>query len=245
MSQPHPTSVDPAEIARFEALASQWWDPEGKLKPLHRLNPTRLTYLRDKIAGHFGRDTTTVRPFGGLRLLDIGCGGGLVSEPFARLGASVVGIDAAARNIGIARAHAREFDLAIDYREAAAEELAADETFDVVLALEVVEHVADLDSFLATCARLVRPGGALFVGTLNRTPQAYALAIIGAEYVMGWLPRGTHDWNKFVRPSELAAGLRPHGVQLRDLSGLSYALFADEWRVSRDLSVNYLAYGVK
>jgi 2-polyprenyl-6-hydroxyphenyl methylase/3-demethylubiquinone-9 3-methyltransferase len=246
MPSPHAASIDPAEIQRFDALASEWWDPNGKLRPLHRLNPARLTYLRDKAAAHFGRDTRRLRALDGLRVLDIGCGGGLVSEPFARMGASVVGVDAAERNIRVAQIHAAEFDLAIDYRNAAAEDLAAaGEQFDIVLALEVIEHVTDIAGFLQTCTALVRPGGALFVGTLNRTPQAFALAIVGAEYVMRWLPRGTHDWHKFVRPSELAAGLRPLGMQIRDLSGLSYSLFKDEWQVGRDLSVNYLAYAAK
>ena len=236
-------SVDPAELARFAAIAEAWWDPAGKFKPLHRLNPVRLGFIRDRLAARLGRDPLSPRPLEGLRLLDIGCGGGLIAEPMARLGAEVTGIDAAQRNIAVARHHAEASGLAIDYRCATAEALAeAGEAFDAVLALEVVEHVADLDGFLAACARLTRPGGALIAATLNRTPQAFALAILGAEYLLGWLPRGTHHWRKFVRPSELARGLRSHGVAIRALTGISYNPLADRWRLSGDLAVNYMAY---
>lgn len=239
-------SVDPAEVARFSAMAAEWWDPTGKFRPLHQLNPVRLAFIRDQIAARYGRDPLAERPLRGLRVLDIGCGGGLVAEPMARLGAEVVGIDASAENIGIARAHAAESGLDIAYRAAAAEDLVAQqERFDVVLALEILEHVADLRGFLAACAALTRPGGALVAATLNRTPQSFLLAIVGAEYVLGWLPRGTHDWRRFVRPSELAAGLRPHGVQVTVLRGMSYDLIADRWRQSDDLSVNYLAFCTK
>jgi len=235
--------VDPAELARFAAMAEAWWDPAGKFKPLHRFNPVRLGFIRDRLAARLGRDPLSPRPLDGLRLLDIGCGGGLIAEPMARLGATVTAIDAAARNVGVARHHAAESGLAIDYRCAAAEDLAAaGESFDAVLSLEVVEHVADLDGFLAACAQLTRPGGALIVATLNRTPQAFALAIVGAEYVLGWLPRGTHQWRKFVRPSELARGLRPHGVAIRELTGVSYSPLADRWSLGSDLGVNYMAY---
>jgi 2-polyprenyl-6-hydroxyphenyl methylase/3-demethylubiquinone-9 3-methyltransferase len=244
--QSPPPSVDPGEIARFAALADAWWDPAGQFKPLHRLNPVRIGYIRDRLAAHFGRDPAQPRPLDGVRLLDIGCGGGLVAEPMARLGAEVTGIDAAAQSLAVARLHAGQSGLAIDYRHAAAEDLAAaGESFAVVLALEIVEHVADLGAFLAATAALVKPGGALVVSTLNRTPQAFALAIVGAEYLLGWLPRGTHRWGKFVRPSELAAGLRPRGVQISDLTGVSYNPLADRWSLGRDLSVNYMAFAVK
>ena len=244
---PHPApSVDPAEIARFAALAEEWWDPHGKFRPLHKFNPVRLEFIRDSLAGHFGRDPLKARPFSGLRLLDIGCGGGLVAEPMVRLGAVVSAIDAAEKTIRVARLHAEQSGLSIDYRHAAAEELvAAGESFDIVISLEVVEHVADRDAFLAACAALVRPGGALVIATINRTPQAFMLAIVGAEYVLRWLPRGTHDWHKFVRPSELAAPLRRHNLAVRKLIGMSYSPLADEWRASDDLSVNYMALAAK
>jgi 2-polyprenyl-6-hydroxyphenyl methylase/3-demethylubiquinone-9 3-methyltransferase len=243
---PPAPSVDPVEIARFAALAEEWWDPQGKFRPLHKFNPVRLEFIRDSLAGHFGRDPFKARPLASLRLLDIGCGGGLVAEPMARLGAHVSAIDAAERNIHVARLHAEQAGLAIDYRHAAAEDLAAaGESFDIVLSLEVVEHVADLESFLAACAALLRPGGALVVATINRTPQAFMLAIVGAEYVLRWLPRGTHDWRKFVRPSELAAPLRRHNLAVRKMIGISYSPLADEWRASDDLSVNYMALAVK
>jgi 2-polyprenyl-6-hydroxyphenyl methylase/3-demethylubiquinone-9 3-methyltransferase len=236
-------SIDPDDVARFSAMAAEWWDPAGKFRPLHRLGPVRLAYIRDQLATHFGRDRKSLRPFTGLRVLDVGCGGGLIAEPLARLGATVVAIDASAENIGVARTHAADGGLAIDYRVAAAEDLAAaGERFDVVLALEILEHVADHDAFLTACTELVGPGGALVAATLNRTPQSYLLAIVGAEYVLGWLPRGTHDWKKFVRPSELAAAMRRCGLELSDFAGISYSPLADSWRLSRDLAVNYLAF---
>lgn len=239
-------SIDPAEIARFSAMADEWWDPAGKFRPLHALNPPRLQFIRDRLAAHFGRDPLAPAPLAGLRLLDIGCGGGLISEPLARLGASVIGVDASEKNVAIARLHAAEGDLAIDYRCGAAEDLAAaGETFDAVLALEIIEHVADIASFVAACAKLVRPGGAAVFSTLNRTPQSYLLGIVGAEYVMRWLPVGTHQWNRFVRPSELAAALRPHGLTITSMDGLSYQPIQQRWRLTKDLSVNYLAFAVK
>jgi 2-polyprenyl-6-hydroxyphenyl methylase/3-demethylubiquinone-9 3-methyltransferase len=240
------TTVDSAEIARFSALADEWWDPKGSLGPLHKLNPTRLAYIRDRIAARFARDVKARRPLAGLSVLDVGCGGGLAAEPLARLGASVTAIDASNAAVDAARAHAAESELAIDYRCAAAGDLAADGAqFDVVLALEIIEHVADTGQFLADCAALVRPGGLLIVATLNRTPQSFALAIIGAEYVLRWAARGTHDWRKFVRPSELAAGMRRQGLELLDLTGVVYAPLADAWRLSRNLSVNYMACAAK
>lgn len=240
------SSVDPDEIARFEAMAAQWWDPDGKFAPLHKFNPVRLAWIRERLVRHFARDPSALRPFEGLRILDIGCGGGLVSEPMARMGAQVVGVDASARNVEIARIHARQGGLEIDYRAGTAESLqAAGERFDVVLNLEVVEHVADPAAFLASCAALVAPGGAMVVATINRTPQAFALAIVGAEYVLRWLPRGTHRWSKFVRPAEIAAALRPTGLDLREFAGMSYNPLADRWRVGRDLGVNYMAFAAR
>jgi 2-polyprenyl-6-hydroxyphenyl methylase/3-demethylubiquinone-9 3-methyltransferase len=240
---PVPSTVDPTEIARFAALAEGWWDPAGKFKPLHRLNPVRLGFLRDRLTAHFARDPAALCPFDGLRLLDIGCGGGLVAEPMARLGFAVTGIDAGAETIATARAHAQQSGLAIDYRAMAAETLAdSGERFDVVLALEIVEHVADLDAFLAAAATLVRPGGALIVATLNRTVKSYLFAIIGAEYVLGWLPRGTHEWRKFVRPSELAASLRRNRLRIEEIAGVTYNPLGDSWALSTDLDVNYMAF---
>lgn len=240
MAQPAGT-IDREEIERFSALAETWWDPKGSMAPLHKLNPARLRFLRDALAAHFGRDSRSLSPFEGLRVLDIGCGGGLVAEPMARLGFAVTAVDAAEPNIAVARAHAAAAGLVIDYRVAAAEDLAASgERFDAVLALEVVEHVADLDSFLAATAALLRPGGAFLGSTLNRTPKSFLTAIVGAEYVLGWLPRGTHRWDRFLRPSEFAAGLRRRGLQVETLRGLSYDLLRDAWHVSNDLGVNYL-----
>jgi 2-polyprenyl-6-hydroxyphenyl methylase/3-demethylubiquinone-9 3-methyltransferase len=236
------TSVDDAEIARFSAMAAEWWDPTGKFKPLHKFNPARLGYFRAEIGRHFGRDQTSVDALAGLTVVDIGCGGGLVAEPLARLGATVTGIDAAERNIGVARVHAGESGLSIDYRATTAEDLAATGVgFDVVLALEIVEHVADVPFFLAECARLVRPGGMMIVSTLNRTPKAFALAVVGAEYVLGWLPRGTHDWKKFVTPAELDAALTAAGLTVVDTAGVTYDLFRDRWQVNHgDIDVNYM-----
>jgi len=243
---PASPSIDAEEVERFSALAETWWDPKGSMAPLHRLNPARLGFLRQVLAAHFDRDARSLRPFRGLRILDIGCGGGLISEPLARLGALVTGIDAAEANIAVARAHAREADLDIDYRQASAEQLsAAGERFDAVLALEVVEHVADLDAFLKAAAMLVRPGGAFIASTLNRTPKSLLFAILGAEYVLGWLPRGTHRWDRFLRPSELAAALRRHGLQVREIRGLVYDPLAGEWGLGRDLGVNYLVFAAR
>ncbi len=235
-------SVDPAEIAKFAAMAEAWWDPQGKFRPLHRLNPARLTYIRDSCAARFSRDTKTARPLAGLKIVDIGCGGGLLCEPLARLGATVTGIDAGAETIAIARSHAAESDMAIDYREATAEMLAeAGERFDVVLSMEVVEHVSDPAAFMAACAQLVAPGGLLIVATLNRTAKSFAFAIVGAEYLLRWLPRGTHDWRRFLRPSELAAMLRSQGLALSEAMGVVYSPLSDSWRLSaNDLDVNYM-----
>jgi 2-polyprenyl-6-hydroxyphenyl methylase/3-demethylubiquinone-9 3-methyltransferase len=235
-------SVDAEEIARFEALAETWWDPEGPMRPLHIMTPVRIGYMRDRAAQAFARDTTADRPFAGLSLLDIGCGGGLMAEPMARLGFAVTAIDAAEKNIAVARRHAAQMGLAIDYRAEAVEAVAASKSqFDVVLALEVVEHVADLDAFLAAAVSTVKPGGLMVLSTLNRTAKAFALAIVGVEYVLGWLPRGTHDWRKFVQPAELAAGLRRAGARVGEFAGMSYSPLSGRWSLTRDLGVNYFA----
>lgn len=239
-------TVDPAEIQRFAKVAESWWDTEGPFRPLHRFNPVRLEVLRARLTAHFGRDPRSLKPFSGLRLLDIGCGGGLIAEPMARLGAQVVGVDATADNVKIARAHAEASGLAIDYRYDTAEGLlAAGERFDAVLALEIVEHVADRAGFVGACAGLTKPGGALLFSTLNRTPRAFGMAILGAEYLLRWVPRGTHEWKKFVKPSELAAELRGAGLTLAELIGLTYEPLGQAWSLGRDLSVNYMAYARK
>ncbi|MEX2616883.1 MAG: bifunctional 2-polyprenyl-6-hydroxyphenol methylase/3-demethylubiquinol 3-O-methyltransferase UbiG [Alphaproteobacteria bacterium] len=237
------TTVDPAEVEKFAALAAVWWDHDGPFKPLHRLNPIRLRFIRDRLAMRFGRDVQAERPLEGLRVVDIGCGGGLLAEPLTRLGASVTGIDATEKNIGIARIHAADMGLAIDYRVATAESLAgAGEQFDAVLNMEVIEHVANVDMFLAATAALTKPEGAMFLATLNRTAKAYALAIVGAEYLLRWLPRGTHDWQRFVKPSELAAGLRAAGMTVTEMTGVVYNPFSDRWSLDPDdLAVNYMA----
>ena len=235
-----PSSIDAAEVAKFQAMAAEWWDPAGKFKPLHMLNPVRLDYIAGQIAAEFGRDHKSLRPFEGLRLLDIGCGGGLVAEPMARLGAAVTGADAAAGNIEIARVHAAQSDLSIDYRATTAEAMAG-EVFDVVLALEIVEHVADPASFIATCRDLVRPGGLVILSTLNRTARSFGAAIIGAEWIMRWLPRGTHDWSRFITPDELAGMAGGAGLSVLDRRGMVFNPLSFGWSLSdRDLSVNYI-----
>jgi 2-polyprenyl-6-hydroxyphenyl methylase / 3-demethylubiquinone-9 3-methyltransferase len=235
-------TVDTAELEKFARMAESWWDPRGKFRPLHKVNPTRIAFIRDTLAKRLGRDPLAPRPLEGLRLLDVGCGGGLLSEPMARLGAKVTGIDPTARNIGIARLHAEQSGLAIDYRVETAEDLAAaGETFDVVLSMEVVEHVADLGAFIADCCRLLSEQGVMFVATLNRTPKSFLFAIVGAEYVLRWLPRGTHEWRRFVRPSELAAAARRADAEIGSLTGVSYDPLRDSWGLSRDLDVNYMA----
>ena len=240
------TTASAEEIARFAAVADSWWEPDGAFRALHRLNPTRIGFIRDRVAGHFWRRVPAEGPLEGLDLLDIGCGGGLLSEPMARLGANVTGIDAGEESVSVARVHARMIGLDIDYRCALPEDLAAGGTsFDVVLNMEVVEHVADLDAFLDACCGLVKPGGVMVISTINRTLKALALAKVGAEYVLRWVPAGTHTWSKFVKPSELDRGLRSGSVHITDLRGMTYGLLSDEWALSRDLDVNYLAFAVK
>lgn len=236
------TTIDPSEVAKFEAMAAEWWDPNGKFRPLHLMNPCRLDYITSQIAGEYGRDLTQPKPLSGLRILDIGCGGGLLSEPMARLGASVVGADAAPRNIPVAQVHAERSGLAIDYRFTTAEDLAASgERFDVVLNMEVVEHVSDPLIYLTACQTLLKPGGIMLCSTLNRNPKSFMMAIIGAEWVMRWLPKGTHDWAKFITPDELYALITRAGLTPLDRKGMVFNPVSWSWSLSaRDLSVNYV-----
>jgi 2-polyprenyl-6-hydroxyphenyl methylase/3-demethylubiquinone-9 3-methyltransferase len=239
-------SVDPAEVAKFSAIAAEWWDPAGKFAPLHKFNPVRLEFIRGEAASHFGRDARSLRPFEGLSLLDIGCGGGLLSEPMARLGFAVTGADASERNIGTAKAHAAQSGLAIDYRATTAEVLVAEgASFDIVLNMEVVEHVADVGAYLAACTALVKPGGISFVATMNKTLKSLALAKIGAEYILGWLPRGTHDWNRFIPPTELQKSLEETGLSILKTQGVSFDPLAWDWKLNSDVDVNYMVLGTK
>ena len=241
------STVDPSEIAKFEAMAAEWWDPNGKFKPLHMLNPCRLDYITTQIAGEFDRDLKGPKPFEGLRLLDIGCGGGLLSEPMARLGATVIGADAAGGNLPVARIHAEQSGLEIDYRHTTAEDMAAaGEQFDVLLNMEVVEHVADPQSYLNATQTLLRPGGLQICSTINRNPKSFAMAIVGAEVIMRWLPRGTHEWSKFITPDELVTLLENAGLTPVDRKGFVFNPIAWSWSISdRDLSVNYVTASIK
>jgi 2-polyprenyl-6-hydroxyphenyl methylase/3-demethylubiquinone-9 3-methyltransferase len=235
------SSVDQAEIERFSRHAADWWNPRGPMAALHKFNPVRLGYIRDQAAAQFNRDPKKLDCLKGLRMLDIGCGGGILSEPLARLSAEMVGADPAEDNINAARAHAEAADVVVDYRATTAEDLAAaNERFDVVLAMEVVEHVADVDAFVATCATTVRPGGLMIAATLNRTLKSFALAIVGAEYVLRWLPRGTHQWEKFVTPAELENAIERNALQVTGERGVIYNPFADRWQLSSDMDVNYM-----
>lgn len=234
-------TVDDSEVARFSAMAAEWWDPTGKFRPLHKFSPVRLGYIKEKVCARFGRDPSSANAFEGLRFLDIGCGGGLLSEPMARLGANVVGADPSTVNVEVARLHAKSSGLDIDYRAETAEQLAAaGETFDVVFNMEVVEHVADVPLFLTETARMVRPGGLMFVATINRTLKAYALAIVGAEYVLRWLPKGTHSYEKLVRPKEIETPLAKAGMSVIDRCGVTFNPLTDTWNRSRDMDVNYM-----
>ena len=239
-------TLDPNEVERFRKMAPDWWNPDGKFKPLHAIGPARMQHLRDEICRHAGRDPLSDRPLQGITILDIGCGGGLVSEPLARLGAAVTGIDPGAANIEAARTHAALSGVAIDYRTALIEDIAGKgETFDVVACLEVVEHVPDVGAFLATVVKTVRPGGLLICSTINRTLKSYALAIIGAEYVLRWLPRGTHDWNRFVTPAELTGEMARCGLNAPRFKGLVFNPLMNHWGLSDDIDVNYFAVAKK
>jgi 2-polyprenyl-6-hydroxyphenyl methylase/3-demethylubiquinone-9 3-methyltransferase len=241
------TTVDPTEIAKFEAMATEWWDLEGKFKPLHMLNPTRLDYITRQIAAEYDRDLMADKPFDGLRILDIGCGGGLLCEPMARLGADIVGADAAERNIPVAQVHAEQSGLDIDYRFTTAEDMAAaGEQFDIVLNMEVVEHVANPLSYLTACQQLLKPEGLHICSTINRNPKSFAMAIVGAEYVMRWLPKGTHEFNKFITPDELFALLEQAGLNPVDRKGFKFDFLGWSWSISdRDMSVNYVTAALK
>ncbi len=235
------TTVDAAEVEKFSRMAAEWWNPDSKFKPLHKFNPVRLSFIKSRACAHFGLDPKTSEPFAGLRLLDIGCGGGLLCEPMARLGATIVGVDPSETNVKVASLHAEQSGLEIDYRQATAEDLqAAEETFDIVLNMEVVEHVADVDVYLTECSAMVRPGGLMFVATINRTLKALALAIVGAEYVLRWLPRGTHQFDKLVRPDEIRDPVLRSGLSIIDETGVAYNPLSDQWRLTEDMDVNYM-----
>jgi 2-polyprenyl-6-hydroxyphenyl methylase/3-demethylubiquinone-9 3-methyltransferase len=233
-------SVDPAEIAKFSKLSAEWWDPNGKMAPLHKINPLRLTFIRVAACRKFDRNVRSLNCLAGLRILDIGCGAGLLCEPFARLGAQVIGVDPSATNIAAAKLHAERSHLSIDYRCTTLEQMDARERFDIVLAMEVVEHVVDVGAFLDRCAAVLKPGGLMVVSTLNRTWKSFALAIVGAEYVLRWLPRGTHQWDKFVTPEELTHHLERNRLNITEQAGVVYSPFADRWSTSSDMDVNYM-----
>jgi len=244
MTQPaaiHDPSVDPAEIAKFTAIADEWWDPAGKFAPLHKFNPVRLAFVRETAVGHFGRDPRALRPFEGLTLLDVGCGGGLLSEPTSRMGFQVLGIDASPKNVSVASAHAATTGALVKYRAITAEELAGEgKLFDMMLNMEVVEHVADLPGYLRACSRLLNPGGLMVVATINKTLKALALAKIGAEYILGWLPRGTHDWSRFVEPTKLRLMLEESGLNCLKTQGVAFDPLRWDWQLSHDVDVNYM-----
>ena len=241
MAAAEKTTIDQTEVDRFSKMAAEWWNPNGKFRPLHKFNPVRLTFIKGKTTEHFDRDPKSQTPLEGLRLLDIGCGGGLLSEPMTRMGASVTGADASEVNIEIAKLHAEQSGLSIDYRAETSEALEAQgEKFDIILNMEVVEHVADVDLFLTSCADMLKPGGLMFMATINRTMKANLLAIIGAEYVLRWLPRGTHQYEKLVRPEEISTPLEASGLSLVDQTGVFYNPLQDRWNLSKDMDVNYM-----
>ena len=242
MKEKNTSTVDAEEVERFSRIADEWWDLNGKFKPLHQINPLRIGFIRDKVCAHFGKNLDATAPLTGLKVLDIGCGGGLICEPMARLGANITGIDASDKNIAVASLHAQKSGLNVDYRATTAEDLlTTGARFDVVLALEIVEHVADVEAFVSASCELLNPGGVMIWSTMNRTAKAYALAIIGAEYVLRWLPHGTHDWKKFLKPSELSAYLRHSGAEVMEITGMVMSPFTFEWSLTpKDISVNYL-----
>ncbi|MSP33523.1 MAG: bifunctional 2-polyprenyl-6-hydroxyphenol methylase/3-demethylubiquinol 3-O-methyltransferase UbiG [Rickettsiales bacterium] len=238
------STIDEAEVKKFSDIADEWWSETGKFKPLHKFNPIRISYIRQKIVAHFLRDEKSTTALNGLKIIDIGCGGGLISEPFARMGADVTAIDASEKNIAVAKIHAEKSGLKIDYRAAEANQI--NEKFDVVFALEIIEHVADVAQFVEDCASLLKDDGILFIATLNRTVKSFALAKVGAEYILRWLPIGTHDWKKFLKPSEIANFANGCGLDLQGLSGFSYNILKDEWKIdAKDLDVNYIATFLK
>jgi 2-polyprenyl-6-hydroxyphenyl methylase / 3-demethylubiquinone-9 3-methyltransferase len=240
------STIDPAEVARFERVAETWWDSRGPMRALHKFNPVRLAYIRDEACRRFDRDPKGVRPLEGLSILDVGCGGGLLCEPLARLGAVVTGLDPAAANIAVAKRHAAHSGIPVGYRSETVESVVArGERFDVVLAMEVVEHVTDVPAFVRACGAAVKPGGILVMATLNRTLRAFALAIVGAEYVLGWLPRGTHQWEKFVTPDELGMAVDAAGLSVVEVRGVVYNPLRDQWTLARDTSVNYMALALR
>lgn len=240
------TTIDPEDVARFSAIAEEWWDPQGKFRPLHKFNPTRLAFMRDQLCTHFDRDPNLATPLKGLRLLDIGCGGGLLSEPLCRMGADVTGADASEKNIKTAQIHAEQQKLTINYRSIPAETLVEqNERFNIIVNMEVMEHVADLPHFVTSCANLLEPGGVMLCATLNRTFKALGLAVIGAEYILRWLPVGTHQWSQFIRPDELKTLLNNSGLSVGEFTGVTYNPISDRWSLSKDTAVNYMTIATK
>ena len=238
------TSVNKKEIDKFSKMANEWWDPEGKFKPLHKFNPTRIKYIKESIVNNF-KLKNKIKPLSGLNILDIGCGGGLLSEPMSRMGANVTGIDASDKNIKIAKLHSKKNKLKINYLCSSPEKLKITKKFDVILNMEIVEHVEDVDFFLKSCSKLLKKNGLMFVATINKTLKSYIFAIVGAEYVLKWLPIGTHEWEKFVKPEDLKKILMKYGLSLNKLEGMNFNIIKDQWSISRDLSVNYIAKFVK
>jgi len=238
------TSVNKKEIDKFSKMANEWWDPEGKFKPLHKFNPTRIKYIKENIINNFNLKNK-FRPLSGINILDIGCGGGLLSEPMSRMGANVTGIDASDKNIKIAKLHSKKNKLKINYLCSSPEKLKITKKFDVILNMEIIEHVEDIDFFLKSCSKLLKKNGLMFVATINKTLKSYIFAIIGAEYVLRWLPIGTHEWEKFVKPEDLKKILIKYDLSLNKLEGMNFNIIKDEWSISRDLSVNYIAKFVK